>query len=145
MFSFLGNVLKAKLGLLAPPPNNSTMDHFYLTHHSDLFKNVEKGFNDLAELSQKNNIPVMVIVTPVFQFNKNEPYPWAGIHQQIETLSKSHGFIFLDTQPAFTSLNGSDVSLDPIHPNSAGHQIIAEAVKNKLLSEAIITSNIISK
>jgi len=135
LVSFIGTVLKSTLGLIPEPPNNKAMDHFYLIHHSDLFKNVERAFDDLAVIASKNNINVLVIVTPEFEFNKGKAYPWAEIHHQIETLAISHYFEFLDTQPALSVFNGKEVSLDPIHPNAEGHKIIAAAVKEKLTAK----------
>lgn len=135
LFALVCNVAKAQLGYLAEPPNNSATDHFYLTHHSDLFNDVEHGFEDLADTARAHRIAVMVIVTPVFRFMKDEPYPWAGIHRQIEALSKKHQFMFLDTQPALSAFDSADVSFDPIHPNDQGHEIIAAAVKAKLTTK----------
>jgi lysophospholipase L1-like esterase len=132
LFTMIGNVIKAKLGSVAAPPNNSAMDHFYLTHHSDLFNNVKQGFADLADISKQHQIAVMVVVTPVFSFKKGEAYPWAELHQQIKTLAAEYHFEFLDTQPALSTFNSAEVSFDPIHPNVEGHKIIAAAVREKL-------------
>lgn len=130
LWSLLVAIVKTELGL-TEPPNNNAMDHFFLIHQSDLFKNVERSFVDLAKISP--SVPVLVIVTPVFQFSSEQPYPWLAIHQQIEKLATTQKFGFLDTRLLLTKFNSADVSFDPIHPNIKGHEIIAAAVKNKLM------------
>ena len=132
LFSFVSALIKSELGLVTEASNNSVMDHFYLTHHTDLFKNVERGFADLAAIANEQHLDVLVIVTPVFQFAKGQPYPWAEIHRKIAALSMKQHFLFLDTQLALSSFNASEVSFDPIHPNAEGHRIIAAAIKEKL-------------
>lgn len=133
--SMLFNIIKAEMGWAPKAANNSATDHFYLTHQSDLFENVRRGFDDLAEMTGKHHVPVIVMVTPVFQFTKQQAYPWRQLHQQIETLSLKHRFIFLDTQPLLAEFNSSDVSFDPIHPNIEGHRQIAAAIKEKLMAK----------
>jgi lysophospholipase L1-like esterase len=137
LFSFVYNGIKAQLGLIQPP-NDTARDHFFLTHHSDLFENVETGFQKISRLAESAHTQVLVIVTPVFQFRKEAPYPWKEIHLQIETLSHQNHFMFLDTQPAFADEDSDAVSLDPIHPNAKGHAIIAQHVLEKITGDKII-------
>ena len=131
LWSLLVAIVKNELGLAPEAPNNSAMEHFYLIHQSDLFENVERGFGRLAAINP--SVPVLVMVTPVFQFSTKQTYPWYAIHQQIEKLATSQKFAFLDTQPALAKFNSAEVSFDPIHPNIKGHEIIAAALKEKLM------------
>jgi len=130
--SMLFNIIKAEMGW-APKVANSAMDHFYVTHQSDLFENVERGFDDLADMTARHRVPVMVMVTPVFQFAKGQAYSWREIHQQVERLSTQHRFTFLDVQPLLSQFDSADVSFDPIHPNAEGHKLIASAIRDKLM------------
>ena len=107
--------------------STSDVDHFFLTHET-LFQPVETGFSRLSTLAKQNDFSVMVIVSPVFQFEKNGRYKWKPIHEKLRQLSLNNGFQFLDLQPGFINYDGKEVSFDPIHPNILGHKIIAEEV-----------------
>lgn len=121
----------------ASAPPLEAADHFYLTHEV-LFGEVEQGFAEIRRLTNDKKIPVLVVVTPVFQYKQNQPYPWAAIHEKIRKLSAINGFAYLDTAPLFIDKPPASVALDPIHPNASGHGLIAEAVLRYAESSGLI-------
>ncbi len=94
--------------------------------HERYKDDIEKNFKRLGEISKDNNVPILVAVTPIFEFKSEAPYAWQNINDWIKTLSEKNHLEFLDLHSGFASLNSSDVNLDDVHPNQKGHQIIAD-------------------
>lgn len=134
----LCNTLLAYLGRLPSPlPHQDPWDYTTLIHGA-LFNQVESGMQKLSQLQKTHSLKVILLVTPLFDFKKNEPYPWQGIHDLVGQKSQDYGFDYLDAQAYYKDYNSKKLSVDLIHPNELGHAIIAEAMTKKIIASEII-------
>jgi len=96
--------------------------------HSYYEKQTRNQFQRLGQISKKNHIPILVAITPVFHFMKDQPYPWQNIHNDLKQLCIKNNLKFLDLKQGFINKNSSDFALDQWHPNKSGHEIIAQTL-----------------
>jgi lysophospholipase L1-like esterase len=132
------NTLLACLGQLpATLPHDDPWDYTTLIHGA-LFDQVETGMQELARLQQTHPLKVIWLVSPLFDFKKHQPYPWANVHHVLKEKSRQYGFMYVDAQEYYTGYNSKKLSVDPIHPNALGHAIIADEITKKILAENIL-------
>jgi lysophospholipase L1-like esterase len=100
--------------------------------HSDNEKQIRRCFRQLGQLSEENNVPILVAITPVFHFQPGQPYYWQNIHDSIEQLCEQNDLLFVDLTSGFRGKHSTKYSFDKWHPNEAGHSIIAEVLADYL-------------
>lgn len=131
----LRNTALDYLGQLPSPfPHNNPWDHTTLIHGA-LFHQVETGMQQLSTLQQNRPIKILWLVTPLFDFKKNQPYPWENIHRLLLEKCRQYDFAYVDIQPHYADYNSKKLAVDLIHPNALGHAIIADVMMKKIMAE----------
>jgi lysophospholipase L1-like esterase len=88
------------------------------------------AFRRLRDLSREGGFGVVVAIVP-WLTGDTEEYHHAAVHRIVELESERAGFDSVDLVAPFmrAGLDGLRIrSADPVHPNEAGHRIIAEAL-----------------
>jgi lysophospholipase L1-like esterase len=109
-------------------------------HHLVHARNREqtmRQFRRLGEISRSRRIPILVAVTPVFQFKSGKSYEWQDLHDLIGSLCEENGLAFLDLYSAFRGRDSAEYGLDMWHPTIKGHALIAEAISTYLADSSL--------
>jgi lysophospholipase L1-like esterase len=95
---------------------------------------VEPSFAELAEISRRAGVPVLVAIFPRFP-RWYTSYGYFEEHEKVAELSRHHGFRSIDLFGAFRACKAESkepLGYDSFHPTAAGHACAARA-----LAEAI--------
>jgi len=141
MWQGLCNTILSYLDRLPSPlPHNDPWDYTTMIHGA-LFDQVEGSMQELSQMQRDYSFKTLLLITPLFDFKKNEPYPWRNIHNFVGKKSLGYGFDYIDAQEYYGHYNSKQLSVDLIHPNRLGHSIIAEAITQKIISGEWISPN----
>jgi len=95
---------------------------------------VEPSFAELAELSRRADVPVLVAIFPRFP-RWYSSYGYFEEHSAIAELSRRHGFRSLDLFGAFRACKAESkepLGFDSFHPTAAGHACAARALAEEI-------------
>ncbi len=93
---------------------------------------IRESFQRLGRIRRDEGVPILVAVTPVFDFRAGEAYPWQDLHGEIERLSEENGLAYLDFAESFQGRDSEEFALDLWHPNARGHEAMARALADRL-------------
>lgn len=132
-YYFLESRLKNVITSWGFGKNNIDYTKHLYSDSNPYFQQHKKDLKELIELSNKNNIPILIIVIPYLQVDLKN-YPYEDIDSYIEGVSKSNKAYFLDLLPYFQNYNLNDVrvSLMDAHMNKLGHNITSNAILEHL-------------
>jgi len=108
-------------------------------HHHHFEQNHNRVYAELTamrKLLQQHGIPLLVVILPVFEdFDDN---PAADLSERLSDFLAAEGIRHLNLLPAFqaTGEASDTLALDAWHPNTRGHEIIAEALMPSLFEIA---------
>lgn len=94
---------------------------------------VTDGFDRLAELAEEADVCVHVLIhTGTAQLNKL--FPFLGVMERVEQAARERGFSVTQTFPYFEGRDPTElrISFLDTHPNAAGHDILAAALRDGL-------------
>ena len=100
---------------------------------------VVQAFAELGASANERQLPVVVAIFPIL--HRLDDYPWASVHALIAAEAERNGFIVLDLLPSFRRHRAHELqvaSADHVHPNTLGHRLAAEALRD-LLAERRLT------
>jgi hypothetical protein len=100
--------------------------------HDRFADEVEDQFRRMAEFQKRTGVSVLVAVVPVFSWG--ETYPWLDVHLRLKGLAARNALRFVDLRSALGRHRPNEVGLDIWHPNTRGHRIIAEALRDEVLA-----------
>lgn len=95
---------------------------------------VEQALAELAGLSRRHHLPVLVAVFPYLPKLYDRGH--AREHAWLAEVARENGFHHLDLRPAFRSCRagaGESLGFDRYHPTPAGHRCAAEALAAAIL------------
>lgn len=90
---------------------------------------LQSGLNALAQWSRKSNVPVWVVVFPVFTDLKT--YPLEELHAAVATAAETEGLRVVDLLAVYRAAaeqSPNAFHADPLHPNEQGYGLAARAV-----------------
>ena len=109
---------------------------------SDVWKNYQKYFPEIAEVVHNNKIPTIFVLMPYLEkidgdYELNEAYA------MIEKATKDSGMLAINLSPAagFQYPDATSFLVDPTdfdHLNRKGHNVVAEAVLRELIKEHLL-------
>lgn len=91
---------------------------------------VESGLELLSRLQQERGFKVVIVVIPAFDW-KDRQYRYTDIHARLKTIvARYPAFKVVDLLPEFMAVDkdGERFSHDGLHPNEAGHSLLADAL-----------------
>lgn len=108
----------------------SLEDHYRAVYEPDQpgYQAMVSSLKQLKDHADKNDIRVYLAMTP--DVHNLKDYKFGFVHKQIATLAGELGFEYVDLFPAFGGLSQQQVWAMPgdPHPNSLGHQLMAETL-----------------
>lgn len=98
----------------------------------------QNAMKELSDLSKKYNFKVLFVMLPYLYELDN--YPYLSLNKKVLDIADENGFYTLDTTSYFKGYKDNSLWVDPTdkHPNSKGHEIIANAIYEKLINESLI-------
>ena len=99
----------------------------------DVLKNknpVESGMELLSQLQQTHGFKVIIFAIPAFDWHDRQ-YRHTNIHDKLHgVVARYPDFKLVDLLPPFMAMekDGEGFSYDGLHPNEAGHRLLAEAM-----------------
>ena len=112
---------------------------FHRVLHCAYRDEVAVHIHQLGKISRENAIPVMFIIHPVFEENRNfENYSATSIHEDLKKMAQNAGIQVVDLVGAFQGVATEKLIqkhkpwFDPWHPNELGHQLIADYLFDEL-------------
>ena len=102
---------------------------------SPLWQAHKQRFIEIKEISQKRDIPVLVVILPNW-VNLNDSYDFLDEHLLLNKTLNNIGLDFLDMFPLIKGLNSEDYLVTPddfAHPNYAGQRLISDAIYDRLI------------
>lgn len=105
------------------------------------WRRTRKAFSELSAFSREREIPVLVMIFPLFSFGLGEDYPLAAVHRQVQQTLREAGIPFLDLREAYRDLPRLRLEaipfLDP-HPDEIAHRIATDALLSRLLESRLV-------
>lgn len=100
---------------------------------------VESAFDELAALGAAREIPVLVVVFPIFPVEPGDD-PLADVRTRVVDAAVARGFGAVDLTPAYLDAVATTPSLevDFLHPNRAGHRVAAQAIASALCEASFL-------
>jgi len=99
-----------------------------------------RGLDDLAALAREHQLPVLVVIFPLFGSEAGAgPEALADVHRIVTAEASKRGFAVLDLLPVYagaTRAFGTEMKLDFMHPDALGHRVAATAILNWLCTSA---------
>lgn len=95
--------------------------------HRVYARELKTNFERLAESARRLDIPVVVVITPLF-IPREEPYRWTNLHRQIADLAEGVGFDVIDMLEPIRNHPERELGFDIWHPKEQGHQLISDAL-----------------
>lgn len=114
-------------------------DYLRYLHNKNFYKwkSIPESFNEIKKIANENNIKVILMISPVIVENSWDEYPYKDLHEQVSDEAKKYGFFVIDSLDAMKKISpGSRLWTTPEdrHPNKIGHYLLAEKLKNEILS-----------
>lgn len=99
--------------------------------HQPGWKDTQKALAKLSEISQQNNIPVVITIFPLL-YELNDNYPFNNIHALIKQNLDKNQLPYIDLFSYLKNKNASDLWVYPTdqHPNETVHAQIGQILFN---------------
>jgi hypothetical protein len=113
-----------------------------------LFLPVSEGLGDLAEMSGRAGVPVLVAVMPLMLAQGDGSYPLEGVHRRVLSKSLGEGLMALDLQPliqGYAVARGVTLNSDFIHPNAAGTELAARGLLSWLIGSGQLPEDAVDR
>ena len=95
---------------------------------------VRRGFSTIASVADRENVPVVVVIFPLF--SSFDSPKLEKVYQIVESEARSHGFGVINLLHEFEKYQPEDVRMpgDMFHCNARGHKLAATTIFNGLQS-----------
>ncbi|HEX4954098.1 MAG TPA: SGNH/GDSL hydrolase family protein [Thermoanaerobaculia bacterium] len=113
---------------------------YYLAIHRHPAKwgSVVDAFRRFAVLGEQQGFAILLAILPVLPDGEwGRRYRFLGLHEQVAAEGRAHGFQVIDLLPVLETHDPGEirVSAEDFHPNERGHQLIADALFDRLVGE----------
>ncbi len=130
------------LGFIARRIHNKKTEQAYIEYHTKFFTDpaTQKVFKDslriIKEKATKNNIPVVAVTFPLFDFPIDEAYPFTKSHSIISESLKALNIPEIALKSGYKNIPPQRLQVIPgkdNHPNEIAHRIAAELILGRLV------------
>lgn len=105
------------------------------------WRRTRAAIGELSAFSRERQLPVLVVIFPLFSFGLGEDYPLASFHRQVQQALREAGIPFLDLRESYRDQPPLRLEaipfLDP-HPDEIAHRIAADALLSRLLESKLV-------
>ncbi len=130
------------LRLLAQSRNRLELERYgggsyYLAIHRqpEKWRSVVDAFARFQALGERGGFPVLLAILPVLPEGEwGQRYRFLELHEQVAAEGRAHGFEVIDLLPVLEPRDPGEirVSAEDFHPNERGHQLIADALFERI-------------
>ena len=118
-------------------------DHYELLHSSEhpAWKRTRVAMKAMADLARDDGVPAVLVIFPVFDFERPETYAYADVHQIVRRAAHRAGYRVLDLLPTYRGVEGRRLPVVPFtdaHPNELAHRLAAESIARFLRRERLV-------
>lgn len=126
-------ILKVKLSLAVFIDKD-----FFVKYRGSAFKLFEKHLIQMSRIAKENHFKILFLSYPYVEKDGGTLGELTETNQSIRNASRETKVPLVDIVSVLRSRGGEIYFLDRVHPNPAGHQIIAETIFNTMVKESII-------
>jgi lysophospholipase L1-like esterase len=102
------------------------------------WKQCKDALREFSNICRMNNIKMLLVLIPPYVSSNRENYPYYQLHQMIEEVCNEYNIPFLDLLDVnvFAGVTPESIRISAIdtHPNSKGHQLIANCIYKYLIA-----------
>jgi lysophospholipase L1-like esterase len=116
--------------------------------HCVYWDQVAANIKKVADLGEKHRVPVIFLLHPIFEETGNfYNYALAPLHARLAAAATSVGLPVVDVLKAYQGHEMEALRLpqekyyDPLHPNAAGHKIIADYLQNFIVANNYLANS----
>jgi len=119
---------------------NKGFVHFHKSLYDDNYKGwqvCKASLNNMAEQCQQHNIPLLLVIFPIFSHDMTlSKYPFLDIHQKLTTYAESIDIQVLDLFSAYEGYKRMELAIhvNDSHPNEKAHIIAGKIIYDKVCS-----------
>jgi hypothetical protein len=119
--------------LYATAQNRERIRNYRALYEDDApgFRAATKAVSEIAELSRRNKVPLVVAIFPLFGNPLDQRYPFEAIHRKIAAAFTPMGLVLVDLLPYYRGLDWKLLVVEGAsdeHPNEIAHRIAAQAL-----------------
>ena len=121
-------------GLMESVPEGGMIQWY---RDEDRIGRIRHCWGRLADLAKQHGFEVLVVVIPWLVWEDGADYPFPMVHEILRMEADRVGFPVLDVTDQFTAFTVASLRVmagDPAHPNQVGHRILAERLRDYVLS-----------
>lgn len=118
-------------------------DHYQQLHSPDQpsWKRARVALKRMADRAAADDIPAVLVIWPVFDFERWEDYAYADIHRTVRRVARRDGYRVLDLLPVYRGVEGSRLPVTPFtdaHPDELAHRLAAQEIARYLLAKGLV-------
>ncbi len=100
------------------------------------WRSVVEAFDAIARMTRRRDVRVVVAIFPLIPRREWRGYPYADLHRQVAGAARAKGFEVVDLLEVLSRHDPRDLRLtkEDDHPSRLGHRLVAEALRDRLLS-----------
>jgi len=115
-------------------------------YYHDLFQgetweNCKWALREIQEATSERNIPMALVVFPLFQGQLDDSYPYSDLHTAARGACESLGMPVLDLFDSYSGVDGRRLAVTPFtdaHPSELAHRIAGDAILEFLLATSLV-------
>lgn len=120
-----------------------------ITYYTDLYgasdgwKAARESLTELKGVTSSHGAKLLLVLIPDLHIRDGQ-YPFLGVHEAVTDFAISQGIPTIDLLPYFQGVDDMSmlwVSADDAHPNSEGHRLIADGIRDTLIDQCIVEFN----
>lgn len=100
-----------------------------------------KAIADLETMSQNHEIPLILVIWPVFDGPMGDSYHYTDLHGKVSNVGQQLGIPVLDLLDTYRGVDGYRLPVRPFsdaHPNELAHRIAADGILRFLVREKLV-------
>jgi len=104
---------------------------FFQHYSGDSWMECREGLELFQQLADGLEIPLVLVVFPVFDSRIDESYPYHELHEKVATAAGDLGIRVFDLRETYRGVDARRLAVTPFtdaHPNELGHRLAADAV-----------------
>jgi lysophospholipase L1-like esterase len=90
---------------------------------------VLRNLDEVRSLTVEHDVPVLLLVFPLYVTDAWSDYPYREIHGQIAAAARARALHVLDLYDTFAAAAPPQELRQGTHPNPRAHRLVAEAIR----------------
>jgi lysophospholipase L1-like esterase len=115
--------------------------YYYGLYEGDGWDASKRGLRRLRGAAQERDIPLLLVLFPIFDSQLDDAYAYRGLHELVATTARNLKIPYLDLLPFYEGIDGRELAVVPFtdaHPSPLAHRIAAKAILDHLVASEMI-------